>query len=709
MAASDKTEGSGEPESTEALAEVDVRSQLLAAEASLGSTPQGRSASACMRAFARASRAYLIYDPSNEVIKTFLEDVQRSLQAHLSTYDALDLQVRPFELTLGEEVVYREMDWERSLAFKLFRDGVRRLTIGSGATWPELTQFLAILSIRYVGVNLDEDDVLTLLWKASFKHIDIEAVEGFVPTDDENEPDLAAGGASVRGLFDGFTSSDAGASAPADFDLPPPALEWEEVPSFRALSEEKLLSLREEYGSRQLPRDLVQLVGALMTAIEDPADLMSIREAVPFLTEVRDFLLNEEEVDLLLQVARRIAQGWKVMGQGAPEEAAATDRAALDELVDGFASLTALRRILATVPESAASPPAAYEGLLQLHRDDPLQTLFELLEIERSPTARRFTRQLIERRLPERVDDVIARFGSSSPAVAADLLRVLASGAEEESRALLNDVVHSGAPEVKLEFLSQMGRVMSGNQRAFLVLLLSAPEHDVRIRALDVVGGLGERGGWQPVHRQFEHQVAEGAPNEELDALGRVLARIDPDRAVRELLPVVGKKRLFHSFRSKEVRARRVAVAAMCQLVHRSEPRLALEQLAAKDDEVGELARAALGPTEVEAASAPPAHAPRPPKPPRRPPLVADLLRPPPTGRHRTVRPARPSSSHVRAVPDEAPWESAGAMKAVPQGGHAARAQVASKVVPRKPAVDVPLSSVALSSEFEFELEDEDE
>lgn len=718
-----------DPDGTaEPTPEVDVRSELLAPEANLGSSAQGRTASAFMRALARASRAYLIYDPSNEVIKTFLAEVQRSAREHLASFGDLDLRVHPFELTLGDEVVYRELDWERSLAFKLFRDGVRRLSIASGATWEELTQFLAILSIRYVGVNLDEDDVLTLLWKASFKHIAIEAVEGFVPTDDEDEPDLAAGGGLLPGLFDGLDAP--GSGAPVDFDLPAPELVDEEQPVFRAVDEEVQAALREEYGSRQLPRDLVQLVGVLMTAIEDPADLMSVREAAPFLTELRDFLLNEDEVDLLLAVARRVAAGWRVIGaersddEGAEERNA--ERAALAGLIDGFASLASLRRILGTVPESATSPPAAYQGLLQLHRHDPLELLFELLELERSPTARRFTRQLIELRLPERVEDVIARFGTSRPAVAADLLRVLASGAEEESRALLNDVVHRGAPEVKLEFLSQMGRTAARNQRAFLVLLLSAPEQEVRVAALHVVGGLGEKGGWAPVHRQFEHQVADGAADEELDAIGRALACIDPDRAVLELLPLVGKKRLFHTFRPKEVRARRVAVSAMCALVHRPEPRLAVEQLASKDDELGVMARSALG--LIEEVGPPPPAAPSS-RPPRPPPAAGSawIARPTPP---RPARRGRARPQKATAPPAQAPWES-GSMDAVPQGGHTARAQAFTprvapldgpplarstpptvepeeKAVAPPPAVDVPLVSTVLSSEFELELEDDE-
>ncbi len=704
MTSKDETAETRASEPVDGAAAVDVRAELLAPEASLGSTPQGRSAGACMRALARASRAYLIYEPSNEVIKTFLEDVQRSLRSHLSEYGELDLRVRPFELALVEEVVYRELDWERSLAFKLFRDGVRRLTIGSGATWEELIQFLGILSIRYVGVNMDEDDVLTLLWKASFKHIAIEAVEGFVPTDDEDAPDLSADGAVVQGFLQTFTTSDSADRAPSDFDLPAPELLADEPPSYFPVAEGVRVSLREEYGSRQLPRDLVQLVGALMAAIEDPADLTSISEAAPFLAEIRDFLLNEEEVDLLLEVARRIARARAVIGQGtqgAGVESSA-DRESLDTLVDGFASVPALRRILATVPESSATPPASYEGLLELHRGDSLQILFELLEVERSSTARRFTRQLIERHLPHRVDDVIKRFGASSPAVAADLLRVLASGAEEASRGLFNEVVHRGVPEVKLEFLNQIGGVVAGNQRAFLVLLLNAPEPAVRVRALEVVGRLGERGGWQPVHRQLQNGLAAGAAEEELDALGRALSRLDPDRAVKELLPLADKKGLFHSFRPKEVRRRRAAVAAMCDLAVRPDVRPTLERVALKDDECGELARSALGMTPASAppaAASLPAPAPEPAAPPRRAMAAVSATR----------RTARPRSTTPLGPADLAPWEEGGGDAApVLQGGHAARAQLRPRAAPERPPVEVPMVPITASSEFEFELEDDE-
>ncbi len=685
----------------EAASEVDVRAELLAVEARLGSSPETRSAGDCMRALARASRAYLIYDPANEVIRTFLEDVRASFQAHLGGFGALDLQVRPFELLLGEHIVYREMDWERSLAFKLFRDGVRRLTIGPAAPWDELVQFLAILSIRYVGVHLDEDDVLTLLWKASFDHITIEAVEGFVPSDDEDDPDLAASGAALGAVGAGFQpAADSRARAPADFDLPAPVLERSEAPRFVPVDEQACATLREEYGSRQLPEDLVQLVAALLLAVENPGDPLCPLEAEPFLAEVRDFLLNEEEVDLLLRVARRMA-GARDFGRHAP-----ADQDAMNRLVDSFASVSSLRRILATVPESATTPPPAYQGLLELVGGDPLPTLFELLELERGPTARRFTRQLIEAHMPRRVDDVKARFAESTPRVAADLLRVLASGAESESRALLTEVIHRGAPEVKLEFLGQIGRSAERSQRSFLVLLLAAPEEEVRIRALEVVAGLGEKGGWSPVHGQFDSRVAEGASSAELDALGATLARLDPERALAELVPVVQRRSFLRKFRPKEVRARRVGVAALVALAARRDARKVLLELTGGSDEVAALARDALEGTSPDGSQ--PAEAPSRPAPSRPAPSRPAPSRPaPPRPAPARPAPARPAparrggaASTQRGGPeptagDRPPWE-----RSLPG------APVPKAPAPKPSPTTLPLDALERSFEFEFEIED---
>ncbi len=146
---------------------------------------QGNAASRSLMSLSRAARAFLLYDPSNEAIRVFLEAIQTSFMSYLDTYGPLILSVRPYEIAVEGEVVYKEEERERSLAFKLFRDGVRRLTVFEDVEWSDLLRLLEILSIRYSGIRLNEDDIVTLLWKANFQHIEVEAVEGFVPEEED--------------------------------------------------------------------------------------------------------------------------------------------------------------------------------------------------------------------------------------------------------------------------------------------------------------------------------------------------------------------------------------------------------------------------------------------------------------------------------------------------------------------------------------------
>src|SRR4051812_49961806 len=104
-------------------------------EVALGGTPAGRTANTALRAFSKAARAFTLYDPQNEAVRRFLQEYRDAIAAYLSTHGALDLEVRQFELALKGEVVHSEKDREKSLAYRLFRDGIRRLVIQPGATW----------------------------------------------------------------------------------------------------------------------------------------------------------------------------------------------------------------------------------------------------------------------------------------------------------------------------------------------------------------------------------------------------------------------------------------------------------------------------------------------------------------------------------------------------------------------------------------------
>src|SRR3954469_9596155 len=114
-------------------------------EVAVGGTPPGRAANAALRAFSRAARAFTLYDAQNEAVRRFLQDYRDALSAFLAAHGPLDVEVRPFELALKGEVVHAEKDREKSLASRLFRDGIRRLCIQPGAPWTEELKLLEVL------------------------------------------------------------------------------------------------------------------------------------------------------------------------------------------------------------------------------------------------------------------------------------------------------------------------------------------------------------------------------------------------------------------------------------------------------------------------------------------------------------------------------------------------------------------------------------
>ncbi len=285
-------------EPTDPQVHAEIPPQEEEQETALGSDERTRAANEALRALARAARSFRLYDPSNDAIRVFLQEVRDSFRSYGENHGDLVLGIRPFEMVLADvrEVVYLERDRERSLAFRLFRDGVRNLSIQPAVEWSELLQLLEILSIRYTGISHSEDDVVTLLWKAGFQHIEIEAVEGFVPEDEVQDDGMGIEVAHER------LSAHAEVRVPPNFDLPPPSYAKEAEAKPLRVDDDVLARLRAEESSQQLPEDCLNLVREILQVVQSPTDPIELSEARPLLYEIRDFLMSEGQLDNLLRM-----------------------------------------------------------------------------------------------------------------------------------------------------------------------------------------------------------------------------------------------------------------------------------------------------------------------------------------------------------------------------------------------------------------------
>ena len=490
-------------------------------EAAVGATEAGIGTNNALRALSRAARSFLLYEPRNQAIRDFLQDYRENMLATLAAHGTMALDIRPFEMTREGEVVYLERDRERSLAFRLFRDGVRRITVEPGVVWEELLRLLEILSIRYTGIRQSEDDIVTLLWKAGFKSIAIVAVEGFVPEEERPEgslADQAQMGVKKRKRRIGLTHVD----VPVDFDLPLPIFEEKSEPVWSVVPPDRLTALSTEADSQNLPTISVRLIGRLLHVVADPLDPTSLDDVAPLINEIRDFLLSEGQLEHLTELARLVESHRDI------------DVEAIDAQLNRFADTRALRRILQSVSKGSEAVPPDLIQLLEMIQSDHLEHLMDLLVEERGSASRRLTRMLIERFVREAWDPsfVFERMHAESPGVLCDILRATSRALPDKVVAEAVQLSNHSALEVQMEVLWVLGRADEEELvEATLLQMLSSQYQEVRVRVLEFFKDFGSEKVFQPTVDFVKRLSTRGITDRECQSAGDVLAAVSPDLA----------------------------------------------------------------------------------------------------------------------------------------------------------------------------------
>ena len=296
----DGVDGSAEPKAQfPTVAEADAGEGGEQKPPGLG--PRYQRVASLLTRLAATARSFLLYDAGNEAINRFLTALLDSLVQTLQSEGQIVLAVHPDELKFEDQSVYLNRDRERSLAFRLHRDGVRALTFRKGFHSEELTRLLEILSIRYTGVNQREDDMVTLLWKARFQHLDVATVEGIVPEGTETEEGVAAPAPTL--------------TLPDEVDLPRPELPTPKGPTWVEVPAERRQALRDEASEGSLPDECLALLGRLRRELADPQSAMMFADVAHLFVEVRDFLLSADRLPALKRFGALL---WEMAGEDVP-------------------------------------------------------------------------------------------------------------------------------------------------------------------------------------------------------------------------------------------------------------------------------------------------------------------------------------------------------------------------------------------------------
>ena len=512
-----------------------------------------QAAGAAIQALARAARSFVLYDAGNTVIRQLLETWRtRALEA-LTTHGELALEVRPFEMALRGEVVYLDPDREKSLAFKLFRDGVRRLTLTPTASWEELLKLLEVVALRYTAVRQQEDDTVTLLRRADLKGIRVVAVEGFVPSEERPEPEAADDPARK------------GAKPAEGWDTPLPRLPPPGPIAFRPLPAPALAGLRASESDEALASSAMGLARDLLAEAVRGGWPTPSADLVAFFGELRDYLLAEGRLAPLRQLVELVA------GSGAGE--------IREQILSSLGNARTLDLVLAAVPEGATDLPEDLLGLV------PLLGLAPALDrLEKEPDSRRraLLLKLVLSRLPREADTLLHRLPALEPGLARALAHGLVTGAPEKAVEVARFLLGQKDQALRIAGLESLAQAPGEVPMPPVMALLDDPSEAIRVKAAEVLGRRGDEGAREVLLRALE-TGDRSLP--EVEALGRALAEVSPVQAGRLLLGWLHPKgRFLVGISAQQKRLQWAAVAGLA-LVPGEEAERQLQALAQAADE----------------------------------------------------------------------------------------------------------------------------
>ncbi|HEX5385974.1 MAG TPA: HEAT repeat domain-containing protein [Gemmatimonadales bacterium] len=124
-----------------------------------------------LQTLVKALRAFQMYLPNNPIHQRAVQNVQAALEPVWAAVDELVLAVGETDFRWEEEVVYEQLSKSECLAWLLYKDGMRVLTIRRGAEAEELPRFLETMNrVRFLSPDAG-DDLMTLLWEQEFQYI----------------------------------------------------------------------------------------------------------------------------------------------------------------------------------------------------------------------------------------------------------------------------------------------------------------------------------------------------------------------------------------------------------------------------------------------------------------------------------------------------------------------------------------------------------
>ena len=440
----------------------------------------------------KALRAFQLYDDNNPVRKRFVTSLREAFEELWQEVEGLNLSIEEHRILLVGEEVYKSPSRSDSLAFLLYKDGIRDITFLPGVEGPEVDKILSVLQRARMLQTAEAEDLLTMLWEADLEYFSCRCVDQItegaeLPTaqaEDERAPLAQVIEDEAQAAEDGADGeqAEAGEGKP-----PPPKIGQDFSPTLYALDPDEKEHLQRALAS-EMSRDLRHdVLAALFDRLEEDGYPDRKSEILKIFRQLLPSLLSRGAVEYAATVLEELAA---VRAEsGILDEVRQQE---CDQLLDDLSSAERIQELVAALQDRTIDVPVdVLARLLRFLRAGALPVLLGAAEQEENPGLKDTLRGAVHGIAKENPEAVMALLDHGDPVVTSGAVRLIGRmGIVDAAPKLAGLMVHPVA-DVRLALIETAELLREGPTTDTLVGALSDVDGDVRIAAARALATLG--------------------------------------------------------------------------------------------------------------------------------------------------------------------------------------------------------------------------
>jgi hypothetical protein len=514
-----------------------------------------------LRMMARGLRAFQMYLPNNPIYQRARQSIQDAFLPVWSVTQQLTLSLSETDFVWEEQVVFHQANRAESMAWMLYKDGMRLLTFRPGVEEEEIIRFLQVATRASHLPSDAPDDLLTLLWEQDFACVDYEFAEVIT---DSGPALLPQGPSGFGGLEEGAASGTGGEPEAADQtsaalharveqDVGPRlgGVDPEEFDSTLYFLEEQETRLLKLQVDQEYTRD------GRKAAFDSLLDIFELQPSAAVRQEVLEIfdglfpnLLNRGEFRVvagLLREFRTIAQRVTVL-----------DEPLRERLLSFQARLSEpgiLSQLLQSLEEAEALPADEDIGqvLGELHAEG-LETMLVFLPSLKRPAVRQILEASIDRLATSQLPAVLELLGKPESAALSGAVALAGRLRLQPTVPALEKLVSHGDPGVRRAAVVALGQIGSPGALTALERGVDDPDRAVRLAAVSVVAERGYRGAIRRLEAVIQGRASFEVERAERRQFFEAYATVGGPEVLPTLADILEPRGLFRRKESSEVR-----------------------------------------------------------------------------------------------------------------------------------------------------------